>query len=720
MNFFELYFPLEHRKPNRNFNKLEPWFTKGLIISRRNKLFLGKTAAQDGSLDSRAKYKHFRNIYNRVVRLAKKKFFERELIANQTNLKKTWELIRTAANLPKANREGISQMLVDGTLVGDPLTIATKFNEHFVTMPAAIVSGIPPPAQPFDVDHDPPPPAHPLFSFNNNPVTRSEVLEAFKELKPKKSQDTNHVSMFFLSKIFEQIVKPIHHVIYTSLLTGIVPSQLKIAKIVPVFKSGDRTMMDNYRPISLLDNFSKILEKVVFRRLSNFVETNNIITPSQFGFRKNHSTMHPLVHFVNNVSTALNKKHHAIAIFCDLRKAFDTVDHEILLAKLKKIGVRDVELGWFRNYLSNRKQFVFVNGKCSPLLTILLGVPQGSILGPLLFLLYINDLPEASTLLTSLFADDTKLLASGPDIEELTSFVNSEFQKIVQFFRTHKLALHPSKTQFLLFTNSVAVRNNPPKIYINNNDVGSPPDPLLVNEIPNVNLNSNIPAIKFLGVYFDPLLNFKYHINFISKKLSRALFFLRTAKNNLTYGARKSLYYSLFHSNLIYGIHVWSCAPPSSYSCIYLKQKMAIRIVHDAAYNSHTEPLFKNAGVLPLSSLIEFFILQFVQRFVQGFLPISFNNTWITNAVRREDDYQLVLRNDADLYVPFARTTLIERQPLTKFPKTWHEFPNENVKFIRNKQTFNEELKKHFLSKLDANYRCVRLLCPHCHPPDGL
>ncbi len=322
-NFFELYFPLEHRKPNRNFTKLEPWFTKGLIISHKNKLLLGKTAARVGNPDSRAKYKHFRNIYNRVVRLAKKLYFERELIANQSNLKKTWELIRNAANLPKTNKEGISQMLIDGALVGDPLTIATKFDEHFVTMPAAIVSGITPPAHPYDLDHDPAPVAHPLFSFNNSPVTRSEVMEAFKELKPKKFQDTKHVSMFFLSKIFDKIAKPIHHVIQTSLMTGIVPSQLKIAKIVPIYKSGDRTVMDNYRPISLLDNFSKILKKVVFRRLSNFVEANNIITPSQFGFRKNHSTIHPLVHFVHNVSTALNKKHHAIAIFCDLRKAFD-------------------------------------------------------------------------------------------------------------------------------------------------------------------------------------------------------------------------------------------------------------------------------------------------------------------------------------------------------------------------------------------------------------
>jgi hypothetical protein len=524
----------------------------------------------------------------------------------------------------------------------------------------------------------------------------------------------------FLSKIFYHILKPVHHFVKLSLETGVVPSQLKIAKIMPIYKSGDKTVMDNYRPISLLDNFSKILEKVVYIRLSTFVESNNLITPSQFGFRKDHSTIHPLIHFVNNVSTALNKKHHVIAIFCDLRKAFDTVDHKILLQKLKKLGVGGVALEWFRHYLSDRKQFVFLNGKCSPLLNILLGVPQGSILGPLLFLIYINDLPAASSLLSSLFADDTKLFASGPDINALTSYVNEEFQKVVQYFRLHKMALHPSKTQFLLFSNSTAVKKNPPIIYINNNDIGAIQDPAKMIQIPNVNLNSETPAIKFLGVYFDPSLNFKFHINFIMKKLSRALFFMRTAKNNLTVSARKSLYYSLFHSNIIYGIHVWSCASPSTYSCIFLKQKMAIRLVFNASYNSHTEPLFKSAAVLPLASLIDFFCLQFMQRFLQGFLPISFNETWVTNLYHRQEDFQIELRNDADLYIPFARTALIERQPLTKFPKLWHEFSDENIKFQRNKLIFNSMLKNHYLSKLNANYRCVRLLCPHCNPPDRL
>jgi hypothetical protein len=279
-------------------------------------------------------------------------------------------------------------------------------------------------------------------------------------------------------------------VILLSLSSGIVPTQLKIAKGIPIFKSGDQTAMDNYRPISLLSNFSKILEKVVGNRLTSYLESNELLSPSQFGFRKERSTMHPLVHFMNTVSSALNKKHHTIAIFCDLRKAFDTVDHEILLKKLKKMGIGGVELEWFRNYLCDRKQFVYIDGNCSPLLSILLGVPQGSILGPLLFLIYINDLPLSSALLSSLFADDTMLTKSGPNIDELANYVNSEFQKVVQYFRANKLALHPNKTQFLLFTHSLAAKENPPEIYINNNDVGLPPDQSKLIPIPNINAKS--------------------------------------------------------------------------------------------------------------------------------------------------------------------------------------------------------------------------------------
>jgi len=149
---------------------------------------------------------------------------------------------------------------------------------------------------------------------------------------------------------------------------------------------------------------------------------------------------------MNYISTALNKKETAVAIFCDLRKAFDTVNHEILFKKMYKIGIRNKELDWFKSYLSNRKQFVSINGISSSLLEILLGVPQGSILGPILFLIYINDLPSSSLLRSLLFADDTALLARGSNINDLADFVNTEFHKVVQYFRKNKLALHPEKT----------------------------------------------------------------------------------------------------------------------------------------------------------------------------------------------------------------------------------------------------------------------------------
>ena len=260
------------------------------------------------------------------------------------------------------------------------------------------------------------------------------------------------------------------------------------------------------------------------------MDSNNLISNCQYGFRKNHSTLHPLVHFLNDVSCALDRKEHTVAIFCDLRKAFDTVSHCILLLKLKKLGVRNVELQWFKNYLSNRKQLVHVNGENSSLLDILIGVPQGSILGPLLFLIYINDLPNCSSLLALLFADDTTLYLSDSNLNNLIERVNCEFIKVVDNFRLLKLALHPSKTKFILFTNSNDARASNVSISLNFNNDTEAQDQNLISTLVRVTTESEIPAIKFLGIFIDPLLSFKYHINTIVSKVSKSLYFLRATK----------------------------------------------------------------------------------------------------------------------------------------------------------------------------------------------
>jgi len=259
-----------------------------------------------------------------------------------------------------------------------------------------------------------------------------------------------------------------------------------------------------------------------------------------------------------------------------------------------------------------------INESMSKLLNVKIGVPQGSILGPILFLLYINDLPKCSTFLSLLFADDTTLLMSHTDIHQLIQTVNQEFYKVVSFLRMHKLSLHPDKTKFMIFSNSPQVKNMEINIAINFNNLNEN-HPTLISSITPVTQDDEIPAIRFLGVFFDPNLSFNYHIKLLSSKLSRAMYMLRSAKNLLDYESLRSIYYALFHSNLIFGLPIYSCTASKNLKKITSLQKSAIRVITKSKYNAHTEPLFKKCSILPIDKLIYFFNIQIMQQYKQGF-----------------------------------------------------------------------------------------------------
>jgi len=450
-------------------------------------------------------------------------------------------------------------------------------------------------------------------------------------------------------------------------------------------------------------------------RLTSFLENNNLISSKQFGFRKGHSTIHPMLLLDSFVAEALDKKHHAIAIFCDLRKAFDTVHHGRLLRKLKRMGVTGMALSWFKSYLTNRQQFTQIGEFSSNLLEILMGVPQGSILGPLLFLVYINDLPDATLLLALLFADDTTLLASHEDPEELFRIVNHEFKKVTDFFRKNLLAIHPAKTKYIFFSNSRNINVNSFHVNIDFNNDDYQFNPQLKSELARISGNEDDPCIRFLGLYLDPSLNYKSHIRHITKKISTALYFMRNAKNYLTPAALKLVYYSLVHSHIIYAIQVWSSSSLSNINQIHKLQKSAIRILCNSKYNAHTQPLFKQLGILPVPELVEYFKIQFMQKFSFGLLPAAFVNLWTTNAARNQANiHRYPLRNSDNLHIPLARLASNDNHPLYSFPRLWENFNDPQIKLIRNKLEFNSKLKKFFLNKLPDVPNCNRLFCPNC------
>ena len=274
-------------------------------------------------------------------------------------------------------------------------------------------------------------------------------------MKNKTSCGPDGISSKLLKLIMPQILTPLCHLFNLSFQTGYIPIQLKTAKVIPIFKSGDKNSYNNYRPISLLNSFSKLLEKIVARQMLGFLNKNKTIYNHQYGFRKNHSTIHPVLQFVDKILEALNKPvpEYSLGIFLDLKKAFDTVNFDILLSKLDHYGFRGVSNLWFKNYLTSRKQYVCINGESSSVNQLFCGVPQGSVLGPLLFLIFINDLPNCTSFFTLLFADDTTFQIKNQNLAALFNTANIELDKASAWFSANKLTLNVSKTKFILFRN---------------------------------------------------------------------------------------------------------------------------------------------------------------------------------------------------------------------------------------------------------------------------
>ena len=586
----------------------KPWITNGILksIKNRDNIFSNFRREHDVLLKTNLynDYKRMRNKIKNLIRKSKSDYYNSFFEENKTNIKKTWEGIREIVNISKKSKSSPSRLRHNNSDVSDQVEISNIFNNFFVNIGNKVEEKIP------NTDTN-------YMSYLKNPNNKSifltpvdnkEILTMIKNLSSAKACGPNSIPTNILKTHASTLCEPLKNIINLSFCDGLFPDLLKFASVCPIFK-GSKEKCENYRPISLLSNLSKLFERAMHTRVYDFLESSNVFYNLQFGFRKKYSTNHALLSIVENIKQSLDNKTFACGVFIDLEKAFDTVNHNIILDKLKYYGIRGPAHQWFSSYLSSRKQKVNVEGVSSNFLDITCGVPQGSILGPLLFLLYINDMNKSvKHSCVYHFADDTNLLYKNKDPKKLRKNINSDLKDIFTWLCANRLSLNVSKTEFIVF---------------------KPPKKSLHQRI-TLKLNGKTlfesTKLKYLGLIMDDRLTWKHHISELRKKLSKSIGIIyKMKKLNSHRRIMLSLYNAIFQSHVNYGLSVWGCANDKYIESIRLSQKRVIRIISNADYTSPTSKLFKDLNVLKIDDLLKIQYASLMWDYDKNILPSSLN-----------------------------------------------------------------------------------------------
>ena len=338
------------------------------------------------------------------------------------------------------------EIKVNKIIIQKPQEIAKECNKFFTSVGPTLAVKIPNTEKSFQdflTSHNE------KMQFEKN---FDEFEEAFKNLKRNKAAGFDDLSSNIIIDAYDSLKNILFHIFKVSIKQGIFPDRLKIAKVTPIFKSGAKNNVSNYRPMSILPVLLKVLERIMYNRVYNHIDCKGLLYEKQFGFQRNNSTEHAILQLTRDITSSFEKGEYTLGVFIDLSKAFDTVDHQILLKKLHYYGIDGTALEWFKSYLSNRKQYISTQEISESYLDIICSVPQGSILGPLLSLIYVNDLFKASNLFMEvMFADDTNLFLSHKNIDTLFAIMNVELENVSTWFKSNKLSLNVDKTKWSLY-----------------------------------------------------------------------------------------------------------------------------------------------------------------------------------------------------------------------------------------------------------------------------
>ena len=610
IKIIDKYCPLKKVTKKEYKQQFKPWITIGICnsIKRRDKM-LEKFIKENNVLKKQelyASYKSLRNTIVSLIRASKKNHYQKYFSDNSDNIRKTWKGIKSIINIRNISSSHISSLKVDKEISSDPNVMANCFNNFFSSIGSDLQKQIHFHGNDFSkylVNPN-------GYNFFINPSDEIEIISLIDNLCSTKATGPHSVPSDILQLLKCNISAPLTAIINLSISTGIYPDNLKIAKVIPIFKEkGSMLQCSNYRPISLLSNINKIYEKIIYKRLYSFLNHHNCIYDLQFGFREYHSTNHALLSLTENIREALDNNSFACGIFIDLQKAFDTVDHTILLQKLNFYGIRGLSNDWFKSYLTNRKQFVSIDGFQSEIKSMKFGVPQGSVLGPLLFLIYINDLHSAIRYsLVHHFADDTNLLLKNKSLKQMQKHLNIDLKILQNWLKANKISLNAGKTELILFRHPNKKINYEFKITIDGKRL-YPSD-----------------YVKYLGIIIDSFLNWHFHTNALATKLCRANGMLCKIRHYVSVNTIRMVYYGIFHSIMTYGSQIWGQFLNSNVKRIANLQNKSIRIINFAHFRAPANIYYKANNILTLANIVKLNNFLLVHDHYHNKLPTTLKN----------------------------------------------------------------------------------------------
>ena len=608
-------------------------------------------------------YRSLRNHVTYIIRKAKYEYYKHKIDSSVRNPKEMWNTLK--------------QVLPSKSIPNSTEITADAFNDFFSSVGERLTSNfgdLIPPSVTF---------SSPLNMFDLSVINVNFVLQELLHLSPDPHLDVLDLDSKLLRLSAPLIAPLLAHIYNLSLFSGIIPSDWKLARITPIYKGkGQRTDPNNHRPISVVSPIAKILEKSVKCQLVSYLQQHNILSSCQSAYLKNHSTQTSLHHIVDHLLTNIDSGKINVACFLDLSKGFDTLNIDILLLKLQKYGIIGNSLTWFKSYLTDRQQLVRTESNISQIKSVNIGVPQGTVLGPILFLLYVNDLPSIITdALLSMYADDSFLCSSAFSIKEACNKLNSCLIHVSNWFKENRLLINTSKSHFMVIGTQSRIKN--------------------INETITITLNEKpldkITSTKLLGMIIDENLNFNQHIDFLIKKTSPKIALLKRLRHILPLESLNKIYHATVQPHFDYSLTVWGNSSKQNLSSIQKLQNRAARaITGNYDYTTSVSGLIKQLSWMNIHQRLSYFLGILVFKCLNNQAP-----TYLTELLNYVTDHQTYHTRSVSnnlLLVPRSHLSLFRQSFHFAGSSLWNTLPISITK-CDNIYKFKTDLKQYIMSQ---------------------